>query len=71
MRDTLSEVETLKVESAQAMALGDVLSRARAFKDRVLPAMETLRESVDAMEILCDREAWPYPTYGDILFSVK
>ena len=32
---------------------------------------QTIKQHVDAMELICDREIWPYPTYGDILFSVK
>ena len=61
----------LKAANEQARAEVDPLASARAYHDRVIPAMAALRERVDAMELLCDREIWPYPTYGDILFSVK
>ncbi len=71
MKETAARAETLRSADAEAHAKGDVLSRARGYHDAVIPAMEALRESVDAMEILCDRDAWPFPTYGDILFSVK
>ncbi len=40
-------------------------------KSDVIPLMETLRDCVDAMETVCDRKCWPYPTYGDLLFGVK
>ena len=71
MRDTADRVETLKRVNEKALATPDPLMRARLNHDEVLAAMDALRASVDAMELLCDREIWPYPTYGDILFSVK
>ncbi|MBR7117552.1 MAG: glutamine synthetase III [Clostridia bacterium] len=37
----------------------------------VIPRMDALRKTVDAMEALTARNYWPVPTYGDILFSVK
>ena len=40
------------------------------FKDSVIPKMETLRRLVDSMEVLCAREYWPMPTYGDITFRI-
>ena len=40
------------------------------YKDKVIPKMDALRKSVDAMEVLCDRAAWPMPTYGDITFRI-
>ena len=33
------------------------------------PAMADLRSSVDAAELLCKAELWPYPTYADVLYS--
>ena len=71
MRDTAERAETLRAANEKAKAEPDALVRARLYHDEVLAAMNRLRESVDAMEVLCDREVWPYPTYGDILFSVK
>ena len=71
MRETTEKVEALKRANEKALATPDPLSRARLYHDEVLRAMDALRASVDAMELLCDREVWPYPTYGDILFSVK
>jgi len=36
----------------------------------MLPEMESLRECADAMEVITDKTRWPYPSYGEILFSV-
>ena len=67
----LTEVRTLEKASDDAEELVDVLTRACAYKDNVLSAMSALRESVDELETLTARKYWPYPNYGDLLFSVK
>ena len=51
--------------------LSDTYAAARYYRDRVFPAMQSLRTVVDEMETLCDAKAWPIPSYGEILFSVK
>ena len=67
----LTGVRTLEKASDDAEELADVLTRACAYKDNVLSAMSALRESVDELETLTARKYWPYPNYGDLLFSVK
>ena len=42
-----------------------------AFKERVIPTMEALRRTVDAMEEYTDLRAWPVPTYGELTFGVR
>ncbi len=37
----------------------------------LLPPMEALRAAVDEMETVTDADVWPYPSYGELLFSVK
>ena len=71
MRDTAELAAAVSAANDRAMAAPDGLKRARVYHDEVLSAMEKLRACVDAMELLCERDVWPYPTYGDILFSVK
>ena len=44
--------------------------RAEFYHDQVVPAMEALREPVDELEMLVDKEMWPMPSYGDLLFEV-
>ena len=41
------------------------------YKDVIIDDMKKLRASVDELELICDRKSWPYPGYGEILFSVK
>ena len=39
-------------------------------RGEILPEMEILREISDGAELIMDRAAWPYPSYGEILTSV-
>jgi glutamine synthetase len=63
-------LEILKQREAEATAIVDVVARAEAYRDLVLPAMETLRTNVDAMETITASKYWPIPTYGDLLFRI-
>ena len=49
----------------------DKLEVANMYKDIILPAMESIRADVDAAESITSAKYWPYPSYGDILFSVQ
>jgi len=40
------------------------------YKDEVKPAMNNLRAPVDELEMMVDRQIWPMPTYGDLMFEV-
>ena len=44
---------------------------ARYFEKHLLPPMDALRAAVDAMETVTPGKSWPYPNYGELLFSVK
>lgn len=48
----------------------DALTYATYYKETVIPAMNAVREPADKLELLVGREYWPFPTYGDLLFSV-
>ena len=61
--------ELLRIEKITA-SIPDNVARAESYHDNVIPAMETLREHVDAMEELTSSEYWPLPTYGDMMFKV-
>lgn len=50
----------------------DTEKAARLYKDSVIPAMESLRAAVDAMEEVMPKDRWGIKsTYGDLMFSVK
>ena len=67
----LTETKALDKASHDAEELTDVCTRACAYRDNVLGAMSALRESVDELEALTAKKYWPFPTYGELLFSVK
>ena len=53
-----------------AKEIDDAYKLARFYRDVVFKAMADLREPIDKLERLTDRDEWPIPAYGDILFSV-
>ena len=63
-------LETLKADTAKALATEDPLANAKAYQTIVLSDMDELRKSVDAAETLIPDALLPYPTYDKLLFSV-
>ena len=49
----------------------DIGKQGHFFHDVVLADMESLRASVDALEVISPKDVWPLPSYGDLLFSVR
>ena len=63
-------LETLRADTAKALATEDPLANAKAYQTVVLSDMDELRKSVDAAETLIPDALLPYPTYDRLLFSV-
>lgn len=61
-------VRTLITEHDAAETIEDRQEQANAYADRVIPAMDALRNEVDALECIVENDYWPVPTYNDILF---
>lgn len=51
-------------------AHGDTYEQASLFRFDVFDKMGTLREVADTLETLVDKDIWPMPTYGDLLFNI-
>lgn len=77
----LKETSKLLKETNAAMKiLGDCVAeypsheegpdRAHFCRNQIVPAMEALRAPVDALEMIVDKEMWPMPSYGDLIFEV-
>lgn len=49
----------------------DITDRTFYYKDEIISKMEQLRKYVDEMECITAKDYWPYPSYGDLLFSVR
>ena len=43
---------------------------AHYFHEEIVPAMAELRAPVDVLEMIVDKEMWPMPSYGDLMFEV-
>ena len=41
------------------------------YREKVFAAMGELRASADALEVITPKELWPFPSYGDLLYSVR
>ena len=52
----------------EAKGVANVKDAAFFYRDNVLPAMQELRLSCDALEMIVDKDYWPIPVYGDLLF---
>ncbi len=63
----LSDLEKVTTEAAQQE---EGKTQARFFNEVVFKAMDALRAPVDKLEMIVDKEAWPMPSYGDLLFEV-
>ena len=79
--EALAEVSELLKEAKEALAVlikvtdeaatkEEGEEQAKVFKFTVFPAMEALRAPVDKLEMIVDKEAWPMPSYGDLMFEV-
>ena len=79
--ELLCEVSTLLDETnaalgklvpldAEAAQKEEGAAQAAFFHEVIMPAMTELRTPVDKLEMLVDKEVWPMPSYGDLLFEV-
>lgn len=69
---TAAKAALTKLEEAVAKAgnAGGAKKRAFFYKDVVTAAMEDLRTPIDNLEKIVDKEVWPVPTYGELIFEV-
>ena len=58
-------------EIAKFQAIKDVTEAANDIRDVILGKMDALRAVCDEAETITAKEFWPFPTYSDLLFSVK
>ena len=67
---TKKALEALIVVTDQASSMEEGADQARFYHSDAVPAMEALRAPVDELEMIVDKEAWPMPSYGDLIFEV-
>jgi len=66
-------VSVVKLEEvlAELKDKEDIFESSAYVRDELLPAMEELRKFVDEAEMLTSQKDWPFPSYGQLLFSVN
>ena len=64
------EMMSLEDKISQLKSFESFVARAAYIRDEVIPCMDKLRKYVDEAEMLTSQRDWPFPSYGQILFSV-
>ena len=70
MGETKEALDALVKVTDEAAAKEEGAEQANFYHSDVFPAMEALRAPVDKLEMIVDKEAWPMPSYGDLIFEV-
>ena len=70
LEETKAALTRLIELDAEAAQKEEGVEQAKFFHDVVMPAMGDLRTPVDKLEMLVDKEVWPMPSYGDLIFEV-
>lgn len=65
--EALKKLRNLIIEAED---INDGEQKARFFYEKVKPTMQELRAPIDELELIVDRELWPVPTYGELLFEL-
>lgn len=60
----------LKMAVMSAEKIPDMLERATKYHDEVLRLMNDIRKYSDSAEAVVSKDCWPYPNYGELLFSI-
>ncbi len=70
MAETKVALDRLVKVTGEAAAKEEGEVQATYYHTEVVPAMDALRAPVDKLEMIVDKEAWPMPSYGDLIFEV-
>ena len=70
LAETRDGLKALEVAQRGGVGMENGRDRAVYYRDKVMTAMQQLRRPVDKLEMLVDKEMWPMPSYGDMIFEV-
>ncbi len=70
LTETRNALKKLEEVTAQVEQVQPIRDKAFFFRKQIVPAMEALRKPVDELEMIVDKNMWPMPSYGDLLFEV-
>ena len=65
------ELEALDYKVKRAHEITDALEAAKFYHNEILESMSVIRSLADEMEVYTAKEYWPFPSYGDLLFSIQ
>ena len=66
----LKKLNALETAVSQAKDKTEILDLGKFTRDSIFAAMSELRIIVDELETLVSRKHWPFPVYGELLFSI-
>ena len=70
LSDTKKALAALQDVTEQGASMEEGRAQAVFYRDTVKSAMDALRAPVDKLEMLVDKDMWPMPSYGDLIFEV-
>ena len=70
LTETKAALKKLEAVTEEAAGKEEGKVQSEFYHFSVVPAMEDLRTPVDELEMIVDKEVWPMPSYGDLLFEV-
>ena len=63
-------LDKLRSEDKKASEVTDPKKQAFYYKDKIISSMQELRAPADELEMIVDKDIWPIPTYGELMFEV-
>ena len=70
LKETKAALKKLEKDIAKAATMPQGKKQAFFYKDTITVDMDNLRAPADRLEMIVDRDVWPFPTYADLLFEV-
>ena len=70
LKKTKEALGELEIVTSGAEKIQDGKERALFYHREVVPRMDALRTPVDKLEMIVDKEYWPMPSYGDLMFEI-
>ena len=71
MSAAYAQTAKLEKDLLAAKEIEDAKELSFCYRDTIIPDMKELRVNIDSMEMICDAAVWPYPSYGELLFSIR
>ena len=66
-----NRADDLNKKHTETDSIPDFMKRAHSYAKVILPAMQSVRETADQIEVLLGEEYKPFPSYEDLLYSVQ